>query len=316
MNATPQDVIRLIKLTADEYGKNLSDAQYSLYVKILTKFTVDNLQKAIEAHQADPEKGQWMPMPANLIKHIDDGRPTASEAWINTPKSERESISWTEEARQAYLELESQNSDASDVDMKLAFRPLYDRLVAEARANGIPVKFVNTYGFDSEGREECKKLTNQRNYQCGQLAELPAPEKPLMIEPSKPVEGVAYKPTKKNGERILAELISDLDKKIAEEKGTLVKKIILDVVRDDSPIVESFKPTKINMTKQQKGINRMLDGIGETEILEIEIDGGLNQFFAKSGARLSPNLVENKFLYSEITNHMKGDIKPQITAPQ
>jgi len=290
------DIIRLIKLTADEYGKNLSDAQYSLYVKVLTRFSIEQLKKAIDAHQFDPENGQWMPMPAHLIKHINinDGRPTADEAWLNTPKSEHESISWTEEARQAFLELESQNPNATDIEMKMAFRPLYDRLVSEARSNGVPMKWVNTYGFDSEGREECKKLTDRRNYDCGQLLELPKPKD------HEPLEGIAYKPTKSNGEKILSELIGELDHKIAEEKTALVKKIILDVERDNSPYIGHFKPTKINMTKKQEGINKMLVGIGDNEILEIEIDGGLNQFFAKCGARLTPNWIENSFLYTEI----------------
>jgi hypothetical protein len=90
---------------------------------------------------------------SDVISRIDDGRPGADEAWAELPMSEYASCVWTEEMAQAFGPVIGM-IDAGDMTAaRMAFRESYNRLVNEARANRIPVKWSPSLGHDREGRE-------------------------------------------------------------------------------------------------------------------------------------------------------------------
>ncbi len=89
---------------------------------------------------------------ADIIARLDDGRPGPDEAWAMIPRSEAETVVWTDEMAQA-LAVAQPLLDAGDqVAARMAFREAYARLVTQARADRLPVRWMPSLGHDRDGR--------------------------------------------------------------------------------------------------------------------------------------------------------------------
>jgi hypothetical protein len=84
-----------------------------------------------------------------------DGRPTADEAWAIALKSanEAETVVWTTEISQAAAACKAILDAGDKIGARIAFRDTYNRLVDDARAKLIPVKWDVSLGTDAKGRE-------------------------------------------------------------------------------------------------------------------------------------------------------------------
>ncbi len=67
---------------AEEYGKQMSPARMKLWWKILGHHPMEQVSQAILAHISDPERGRFMPHPADILAHL-NGNPAdnAALAW-------------------------------------------------------------------------------------------------------------------------------------------------------------------------------------------------------------------------------------------
>lgn len=90
------------------------------------------------------------PALADVISRIDDGRPGAEEAWAMIPKSEDDSVVWTDEMREAFGIARSLLDD--EIAARMAFREAYLRLTSEARAARKPTRWGVSLGLDPSGR--------------------------------------------------------------------------------------------------------------------------------------------------------------------
>lgn len=129
-----------------------------LFLHILGEYGIKNLRGAIYAHLSDPDRGRFVPTPADLKAQIDlamqnDGRPTADEAWSIAIKldDERATVVSNNEIAQAWGIACEIMPDR--VGARMAFRSAYERLVSESRAQGCPVSWFASIGFDIQGRE-------------------------------------------------------------------------------------------------------------------------------------------------------------------
>lgn len=156
----------------------------ALYFRALQRFTLDQVRAAFDAHIADPERGRFVPVPADLIGKIEgkgsDGRPSSDEAWSIAwgARDERETVVWTEEMAQAWGSVRHL-AESDKVAARMSFREAYDRLVDEARrACAAPVWRV-CEGFDPERRAIAVR-------QAVEMLRLPPPdaEQRLAIEAS------------------------------------------------------------------------------------------------------------------------------------
>lgn len=89
----------------------------------------------------------------DIIDRLDDGRPGPEEAWSLYPKDEDASAIVTAEMQQAMSAAWSLVQDGDKVAGRMAFLEAYRRIVAENRANGVPVKWEPSFGRDPRGRE-------------------------------------------------------------------------------------------------------------------------------------------------------------------
>lgn len=137
------------------YGKDLKPEVLAIYCAALQQYRIEDIRAALDAHAKDPEGGRFMPLPAHLIGHLqaNDGRPSADEAWSMCPRSEYESVVWTEEMAQAYGLAAPLLEHGDQVAARKAFIDRYESLVAKSRAAGVPVKVTPSFGWDAAGRE-------------------------------------------------------------------------------------------------------------------------------------------------------------------
>lgn len=89
---------------------------------------------------------------AEIINRLEDGRPGAEEAWAMLPKSEADSVVWTEEMAAAFGVCEGL-TERDGIAARMAFREAYTAKVSEARANRVSPKWSPSLGHDLHARE-------------------------------------------------------------------------------------------------------------------------------------------------------------------
>jgi hypothetical protein len=135
-----------------------SVAAKQVFLAILGGYGIKNLRGAVYAHLSDPERGRFVPTPADIKAQIEiamqkDGRPTSDEAWSIAVQldDERATVVSNDEIAQAWAVAREVMPDR--VGARMAFRSAYERLVSEARSVARPVKWFPSMGADLQGRE-------------------------------------------------------------------------------------------------------------------------------------------------------------------
>ena len=137
----------------------LGDRQIGLYFAALADKPMDAVRAAVLAHMRDPQRGRFMPVPADVIAQIDgmveqqDGRPGAEEAWALALRGqdEADTIVWTAEMSQAWAVARVVLPD--EVGARMAFKETYARLVAENRRARLPAVWTVSLGHDPQRRD-------------------------------------------------------------------------------------------------------------------------------------------------------------------
>jgi len=64
------------------YGKEMSQFHLAVWLRALEGFEMGVISRAFDAHMTDPESGQWLPKPADIVKHLQGTRAERSAvAW-------------------------------------------------------------------------------------------------------------------------------------------------------------------------------------------------------------------------------------------
>lgn len=95
---------------------------------------------------------KFFPTVADIVARIEDGRPGIEEAWAMMPKSEADTVVWTKEMSEAYGTVRHL-IDEDPIAARMAFKEIYSKLLAEARANGIPVYWNASVGLSVHSRQ-------------------------------------------------------------------------------------------------------------------------------------------------------------------
>lgn len=138
----------------------LTPGQKAVYFRALQKYPLDEVRAGFDAHVSDPKRGQFLPMPADVVAQIigivaDDGRPGPEEAWAMAVKSQDEAVTmvWTAEMAEALAVCRPLLDAGDDVGARMAFKEAYTRMVNDARqARARPVWAVSL-GHNAAGRD-------------------------------------------------------------------------------------------------------------------------------------------------------------------
>jgi hypothetical protein len=151
------------------YGRDRSPTAIALWWKVLEKFELSDVEGALAQHV---RTSRFAPTPADVVTIIceRDGRPGAEEAWAMIPRSEAESVIWTEEMAKAYGVCAPLLSAGDSVAARRAFIDSYKSEVDKARLHGTPVKVTPSWGWDENSKEAAVRAAIERGMLTHQRA--------------------------------------------------------------------------------------------------------------------------------------------------
>jgi len=144
------ELLKAIAVTAELCGRVLSPEAAAVFVDDLSGYPDAHVVGALRRCRKEVRGVLTV---QDVVSRLDDGRPTAAEAWASLTFNERDSTVWTDEAAQAFGIVADIHENGDRVGARLAFIAAYDRLVAEARDQRCPVNWTPSLGSDPAGRE-------------------------------------------------------------------------------------------------------------------------------------------------------------------
>lgn len=167
-----------LMLSRGNYTPNATSA--ALFFKALQNYDIADVKAAFGAHLADPQRGKFPPVPADLIAQLQarDGRPDDAEAWTVAVQAadEAETVVWTAETAAAWALVSAAFTPRDQNPARMAFRSAYARLVAEAREQRRPVKWET-----SEGHDKARHRTAM--HKAAELGRIPHGDIPALAPP-------------------------------------------------------------------------------------------------------------------------------------
>ena len=72
----------LLTSVAELYGKPISANVLEIYWNTLEKYSLESIRRAVHLHVTNPDNGQFMPKPADILRYIETSQSTkALHAW-------------------------------------------------------------------------------------------------------------------------------------------------------------------------------------------------------------------------------------------
>lgn len=169
-------------LSRGAYAPNATNT--ALFFRALARHDFATVRAAFDAHVADPQRGRFVPVPADILAQIeglstDDGRPGPEEAWAISlrGRDEFETIVRTREMAEAWAIASPVLGAGDEVGARMAFKESYTRLVDEARRARRPAAWSASLGFDPQQRDEVLRLAAAAGrISAPDMLALPAPE--------------------------------------------------------------------------------------------------------------------------------------------
>lgn len=210
-----EKIMQAITVTAELTGTELSTAAKVAMAEELAGYALPVVLDALQRCRREL-KGRLTF--GDVVSRLDDGRPGVEEAWALYPKDESASAAVTTEMHLAMSPAWPLIQEGERVGARMAFKESYERIVAQNRAAGIPVKWEMTFGFEVSGREgaladavqrkrigvdHALKLLPRGNHESFLLS-VSAHDHPLLAAPKQDVEA-----NKKKLSDILASLTDE-----------------------------------------------------------------------------------------------------------
>lgn len=187
-------VIEMLAIQFEMKEQSASERVITYMVKQLEPYGFDPVMKALD--KVGKESSFKINL-AEIIKRIDDGRPSAQIAWSQSPKNEEDSAVLTEEQNKALCSVSHLLYCGDPIPARMAFIEKYNELIENARANAIPVKHALSAGGDKQGRIDVVKAAVQdgrllKSRACFMLQHTIDDEIMLLESPLEPVVRLEY----------------------------------------------------------------------------------------------------------------------------
>lgn len=143
-----QEIIKALAIAAEVCGSRMSEAGAAVFVSELSNYPKGAVLLAIQRCMRECKGFLSL---ADVISRIDDGRPSADEAWGIIPKSEHDTAVCTREMMRAMSGI-ADMIENDPIPGRMAFKAAYERELREARAAGAKTDWEITLGWDQLGR--------------------------------------------------------------------------------------------------------------------------------------------------------------------
>lgn len=145
-----ENLIKAVGATAELMGTELTADGARMFCADLAEYpepaVLEALQKCRREH-----KGR-LTLEA-VLSHIPSGHPGAEEAWAMCPRSEGQTVVWTEEMSGAFFVALPILDDGDSIGARMAFKETYQRLVQAARDKRAAPVWSISLGHDASGRD-------------------------------------------------------------------------------------------------------------------------------------------------------------------
>lgn len=148
---SPQ-LVRAVMVTAELTSTALSEPAARVLVADLARYPEAQVLRALERCRRELPSGRKLTV-SEIVLRLDDGRPTAEEAWAMIPRDERRTVVWTEEMVTAWGVALPLLAEGEPIPARMAFRDAYLKACAEAKDAGRPVRWQVSPGTDAQERE-------------------------------------------------------------------------------------------------------------------------------------------------------------------
>jgi hypothetical protein len=149
--------LQLLATTLAMYGKSMPEAAIAkAWIAAVAPYPLDIVRAALQTYC--DENGEFAPVPAGIAMRckLMDGRPGAEAAWATALNSRDESntVVWTSECASAFALCQPVLAAGDEVGARMAFKEVYIRLVALARAQQRPAEWSASLGWSDRGSHE------------------------------------------------------------------------------------------------------------------------------------------------------------------
>lgn len=157
-----RNLLQALAVTAEVCGTEFSEPAARAIAARLSSYPLESVLKALDKCQTEVTGRLSL---AAIIGRIDDGRPSADEAWSTAIQASDEAatVVWTTETAKAYWAAAAVLDKGDKVGARMAFRDVYEREVSNARQAGTPVKWDFTLGTDPYQRDQAIKQAAELN---------------------------------------------------------------------------------------------------------------------------------------------------------
>ncbi len=164
------ELIQAIAVTAELTGTTLSPTAASVMAMDLAEYPEEQVLRALVRVRREL-KGKLTI--ADVISRIDDGRPGAEEAWSMMPRSESDTVVWTDEMASAHSVALPLIEAGELVPARMAFKEAYEKAVRHARDARIAPRWTASLGHDPLSREsKLQEAVTLGRLQAGHVAKL------------------------------------------------------------------------------------------------------------------------------------------------
>ena len=147
-------VIEMLAINFEMHQQAASERVITYMVKQLDPYGFEPVMTALEKMG---KESSFKINLAEIIKRIDDKRPSAQMAWAQCPQNEKDSAVLTEEQSKALCSVSALLCNNDPIPARMAFIEKYNQLVEVARANVVAVKHVLSAGSDKQMRVDVVK---------------------------------------------------------------------------------------------------------------------------------------------------------------
>lgn len=173
-------VLKALIVTLESLSQSVSDLTVAQMVEDLSVYPAEHVLRALKRVRLECRKCTL----ADIIDRLPGGHPGPEEAWGICSRSlndEAVSLVWTDEMAEAMGAANALRDDP--IGARMAFKEVYGRLIAEARASQRPPHWRASLGWDPVGREaaqvEAAAKNGQRLGLSSPTVALPEPVKAL-----------------------------------------------------------------------------------------------------------------------------------------